>query len=478
MIELHGHEGYLMDQFKTALWNKRTDKYGGSLENRLRFSTEIIQAIKDKAGTDFPIIYRFGLTHFYEGGRTIDEGLEIAKLLEKAGADALDIDAGCYETWYHPHPPTTMPAGLHTELAARVKQEVSIPVIAVSKLGNPLLAEQVLQQGMADFIALGRPLLADPEWLVKVKDCKPEDIRPCVGCHEGCLARIYAGKYNSCTVNPATGMERDFVITKAEKSKQVLIIGGGPAGMEAARVSALRGHKVMLWEKDDCLGGNFRIKSVPAFKDEYAQFTRYQEQQLKKLSVSVILNRTAVAEDIIKENPDVVYIATGAAYKTPDLPGKELQHVLKPLQALSGLIPSAHQVVIIGGNLAGAEVALYLAQTGCRVILVEMTDTIACDCFIANRMHLMVLLEETGVKLMTSTEAKAITETEVIVSYNNKDLHLQADRVVMATGAAADRELYNQLEGKIMELYNIGDCIKPGKLINAIWDAYRTARLV
>lgn len=258
-IQLHGHEGYLLDQFTSPLWNRRNDEYGGSLKNRLRFSKELILAIKRGAGDDFPVIYRYGLSHFIEGGRSIEEGLEMAKLLESFGVDALDIDAGVYENWYLPHPPTTIPCGSFSYLSEMVKNTVSIPVISSGRIGYPEIAEDILNNNQADFISLGRPLIADPFWCQKAKDGHFEKIRPCLACHEGCLKRLMQHKSLSCAVNPAAGNEKYLTLDKSHFSKNILIIGGGISGMVAAITCAERGHEVTLLEKENSLGGNFRL---------------------------------------------------------------------------------------------------------------------------------------------------------------------------------------------------------------------------
>jgi 2-enoate reductase len=262
LIDLHAHCGYLIDEFLTPLWNKRTDEYGGDLDGRLKFSMDLIEAVKRGAGKDFPICYRYSLTHYLDGGRTVDEGIEIARRLEKAGVDVIGVDAGCYETMHWSQPTTTQLPGCLVPLAEMVKKVVNVPVIAVGKLGDPALAEKVLKEGKADFIALGRALIADPDWPKKVREGKVDDITPCLACHEGCLKRVSEGKEISCAVNPACGRENEWTINPASRKKTVLVIGGGPAGMEAARVAALRGHRVTLLEKKKNLGGNLIPASI------------------------------------------------------------------------------------------------------------------------------------------------------------------------------------------------------------------------
>ena len=477
-VQLHGHEGYLLDQFKTALWNKRTDRYGGNLENRLRFPLEVIEAVKRGAGADFPVIYRFGLKHYLDGGREIEEGLEIARRLEAAGVDALDVDAGCYETWYWPHPPTTQPPGCMVDLAEMVKKEVKIPVMAVGKLGYPDLAEMVLEEGKADFVILGRALLADPDWPNKVKAGEVDDIRPCIGDHE-CLKRIVERKYLSCTVNPQVGMEREFTLRPADKKKSVLVVGGGPGGMEAARVAALRGHQVTLWERDKVLGGNLIPASVPDFKQDYASLIRYLVNQIKKLGVTVELGKEANAELIQRMQPDVVFIATGSRPIVPQIPGVKKDKVVTAVDLLLGKKKAGKTVVMVGGGLVGCETALHLVRQGKKVTVVESLDTAARDMFKANRLHLLKLLEDEKVQIMTDTSVLEVKDEGIVIAgKEGKKSTLAADTVVLALGMQCNDGFEEVLRNKVPEAYAIGDCVETGKVINAMWGGFRTARLI
>ena len=477
-IELNCHSGYLADQFMTSLWNKRTDKYGGDLEGRLRFLLEIIERIKKGAGADFPIIVKFGLTHYLDGARDIEEGLEIARRLEAVGVSALDIDAGCYETWYLAKPTTYSPPGSLVNLAETVKKAVNLPVIAVGKLGYPDLAERVLQEEKADFIALGRPLLADPEWPNKVREGRLEDICPCLGDHEGCSGRIAVGKYISCVVNPATGMEREFAIRPAEKKKTVLVVGGGPGGMEAARIAALRGHKVMLWEKADVLGGNLIPAAIPDFKQDYRSLTNYLSTQVRKLGVTIKLGKEATPELIQEVKPDVVFIATGSTPLIPEIPGVEKEKVVTATDALLDKKEVGETVVVIGGGVVGCETALYLAQKGKKLTIVARHG-VARDMHLANRMHLLRLLADANVKIFTDTNILEIIDKGVaIADKGGRKGILEADSVVLASGFKPDTSLLEALKGKVPQVYAIGDCVEPRKVMNAIWEGFRTACLV
>jgi 2-enoate reductase len=484
-IEIHGHQGYLLDQFMTALWNKRTDKYGGDLDGRLKLALELVEAIRRGAGPEFPILFKYPLTHYLEGGRNVEEGLEIARRLEAAGVDALTINAGCYETYNRAQPPTTQPRGCNVDLAAMAKKVVSIPVIVSGKLGYPDLAEQVLQEGKADFIALARYLLADPDWPNKVKNGRTEDIIPCLGCHEGCIARVRKYQHISCAVNPATGVEKTLAINPSAKKKSVLVIGGGPAGMEAARVSALRGHQVTLWEKQNELGGNLIPASIPDFKDDYKLLTDYLSTQIRKLGVIVELEKEATPQLIQKFSPEVVFVATGATPIIPEIDGIEEAmrsgRVLTAVDLLLGKIGPWKSVVLIGGGLIGCETALYLAKKGKHVTIVEILDSVARDMAWGNALDLIKLLDDYKIKILTNSHVQRITEDGIcLINGHGEGSAPKADIIILAVGmkSSSSRIPVDILEKIVPEVYAIGDCAQPRRVLNAFWEGYRTARLI
>ena len=483
-IEIHAHQGYLLDEFMTALWNKRTDKYGGDLEGRMRLPLELVAAVRRAAGPDFPILYKYPLTHYLEGGREIEEGLEIARMLEAAGVNALTINAGCYETYNLAQPPTTQPRGNAVHLAEMTKKVVNIPVICSGKLGYPELAEQALQDGKVDFIGLGRYLLADPEWPNKVKEGRVEDIKPCVGCHEGCIGRVRKNHYCSCAVNPATGVERELAITPAEKKKSVLVIGGGPAGMEAARVSALRGHKVTIWDKGNALGGNLIPAAVPDFKDDYRLLLEYLRTQTKKLGITVELEKEAAPELIQQANPDVVFVATGASHIIPEIEGTgkgmETGKVVTAVDVLLSKREVGEAVVVIGGGMIGCETALYLAKEGKKVTVLEILDSVASDMVWGNALDLVKLLDDNKVNILTNANIQRITEIGVdFTDQHGEKKTLEADTVTIAVGMKVTNEAFVEtLEDKLPGVHVIGDCVRPRRILNAIWEGYRIARLI
>lgn len=491
-VELHGHEGYLLDQFTTALWNERNDKYGGNLKSRLTFPVEILQVIKKKAGKDFPVIYQYGLKHYMkapwsgalehetnykEAGRDIGEGLEMARLLEKAGYDALHIDAGSYDSWYWAHPPTYQSHGCMVDLAARVKEAVSIPVIAAGRLDLPDLAEEALRVGKADIIALGRALLADPYWPKKVHDEKLEEIRPCTGCQDGCMYRyINEGKPMSCSVNPAVLRERTYSIRKVDKPTKVIIVGGGVAGMEAARVSALKSCQTILFEKTERLGGHLIAASVPDFKQDYRRLLDWYTTQLRSLNVEIRLKTEATAELIINERPGKVILATGSVAVIPNVPGIERQKVVTCIDLLLGKFKAGDSVCVVGGGLMGCETALWLADQGKKVIIIEALPELCPGVFHANRVMLLDLLKDKGVEHLLNTHLTAVSQDGIQTGgVNLTKKHIPCDTVALAMGLQPNEQLYLALQPHVTELYLAGDCREPHNVMYAIWDGYHVA---
>jgi 2-enoate reductase len=474
-IELHGHEGYLLDQFMTSKWNQRTDKYGGDLEGRLRFPLEVIESIRKAVGPDFPIIFRMAARHYVEGGRDMEESIEIAKRFEEEGVDCLHVDCGCYESWNWAHLPLYMEPGPAIASIAAIKKEVHIPVIAVGRLGYPELAERVIAEGKADFIALGRQLLADPEWPNKVKERRFDDIRPCIGDHDGCMGRIFEGKYISCTVNPQTGMEREFNIQDALEKKSVLVIGSGPGGMEAAMVAARRGHKVTLWEQNDRVGGSLIPAAVPEFKSDVKAFLEYLSYQIQKLGVRVELNKKVTPELVMKSKADEVIIATGATPIIPEILGYEKRKVCAAIDLLLGKRESGKRVIMIGGGFIGSETALWLAQRGKNVTIIDALEDVMTDMFPANKQQLMEMLSKAKVTIMTGTKPVEITDKGIIIENSKGKETLAADTIAIAEGLKPDTKLIDSLKDAHFSIHAIGDCVSPRKIQSAIWEAFRVA---
>ena len=495
-IELHGHEGYLFDQFTTSIWNKRTDKYGGDLAGRLRFPIEVLNEIKEKISRDFHVQYRFGLKHYIKGlnmgalpgenyveaGRDIQEGLQMAQLLESAGFDALHVDAGCYDSWYWAHPPTYQKHGCMADMAAEVKKVVSIPVIAVGRLDKPELAEKMLEEGKADMIALGRGLLSDAFWVRKIEQGQAEKIRPCIGDHDGCLGRIFSGRPISCTVNPMTGRERAYALKSADKHKKIIIVGGGIAGLEAARVAVLRGHQVTLCEKTNVLGGHLIPAGVPVFKKDLQSLLEWYKLEIQDLGVEVKLKYEVTLDLINRERADLVIIATGAKPVIPSIPGIKKELVVTAPEVLLGRKQLGEEVIVVGGGLIGCETAIWLAEQKRKVTIIEMLDDLMIGSIpipYANRQMVLDMIKVSNVRVMTGTRLMEVTdEGGHLIKRDSKKTALHADTIVLSIGLTPDRQLYETLVGKTSNLYLIGDARETRNIMGAIWDAYEVARTI
>lgn len=486
-IEVHAvHEGYLLDNFTMEYFNQREDEFGGDLMGRLRFPLAILQAVKQACGKDFPVILRFSLKSFIraerhgilpgesypELGRDIEEGLQFAKILTEAGYDALNVDAGSYDAWYWAHPPFFQDRGLYLPFAEKVKKVVKVPVLTVGRMGYPQLAADALQEGKCDMVVLGRPLLADPEFVNKMRQGNIQDIRPCLSCHDGCFNRAHSMRLMSCAVNPQCNREKEAAFCKAEHTKSCLVIGGGPAGMEAARVLALRGHTVTLVEKEKQLGGMYRWASVPEFKDDGKLLISWYEHQMERLKVQVELNSDVQAQDPRIEAADVVICATGSHAFLPPIKG--IEYGVTAVDVLKGAVTAKKEATIIGGGLVGCELAIWLSQHGKSVRIIEMADTLMSTGAPAdmNKQMILELLEHHQVEIRLQTKLQEIREHEIVVETQGAIQELASDCTILALGYRSNRSLYDQILLKAKDIYNIGDSSHPKDIMEGIWDAY------
>jgi 2-enoate reductase len=478
-VELHGHEGYLMDQFMTALWNRRDDRYGGSREKRLTFAREAIAAIQREAGPDFPIIYRFGITHYLEGGREEEEGLWIAGELEKMGVSALHVDAGCYETGWWPHPPQYQPPGCMVDKAEKVKKVTSLPVISVGRLQYPDLAEKVLADGKADFIAIGRGLLADPEWVNKVESGRASEIRPCIGCHEGCMWQMIGQEPTSCSLNPTCGHEIEWPLIPLKEKRSLLVVGGGPAGIEAARVGAERGFDVTLWEASDRLGGNLRPASKPDFKHDISDYVKYLEGLAQRLPVDIVLNKRATVEDIKNFGADYVVISTGANMEPFPFDTGEKDNLLTTIQVLNGMEPHGEKILIMGGGISACETAVYLARQGRSVTLCARSDLEALDTDFVDHNNRDMLLQmvnaEKNITVLRGTIPVRLENGSVVADQNGVEKNIPTDSLVFAGRLFPENELSKSFEDAD-NVFSIGDCTGPNTIMDAVWGGFNTVR--
>ncbi len=476
-VEIHGHTGYLLDQFMTAEWNHRTDEYGGDLDGRLRFAIEIVQEIRRRVGPDFPILFRLAAVHNFPNGRTVEESAEIARKLEAAGIDAIHLDAGSYESMDWIFPPTYLGDAPLLDEIAYVKERVGIPVIGVGNM-TPEIAEETIGAGKADFIAIGRGLLADPELPDKLRLGKRDEIRPCIRCNEYCIGRVFALRTMSCAVNPQAGNERFYPSVPARTSKRVLVIGGGPGGLEAARVAAERGHQVTLVEKEPVLGGILTAAATPPFKKCLRSMVDWWDAQLKHLGVDVRTGVTATAQLAEIADADAVIVATGGKPILPDIPGIDGENVVEVIDAHLKRKPVGQNVVVAGGGLSGCDAALELAMQGKSVTIVEMLDGLANDMIVISRISLLSKLAEYNVKTLTGHRVKQFLPDGLLaVMEDGKEVKVTADTSVVAFGMRSDLQLAREIEAVHDHVYAIGDCQHPAKVGDAIHAGFQAAYL-
>jgi len=491
-VEIHAmHEGYLLDQFTIANMNHRTDRFGGSLENRLRFATEIVQEIKKKCGNNFPVLIRYSFRSYMKGyndgalpeeefkefGRDMEESIKAGKILKDAGYDALDCDNGTYDSFWMPHPPVYAPNALNLNDAIEFKRHVDIPIILAGKMDLPELAASEIEKGHFDVLGLARPLLTDPQWANKVTNDDLEDIMPCIGCHNGCAARVVSHQDMSCALNPAVGSEKEYEIHPAVIKKHVIVVGGGIGGMEAARVSALRGHNVDLYEKSDILGGVFIPAAAHEFKERDKQLLMWYPLQLEKLGVKVHMNTEITKEMLNSMKADEIFIATGSTEKTLPVAGIDNKKVISAIECLMGYRTIGQNVVVIGGGLTGSEIAYDLAKKGKSVKIVEALDDIikVKGIFPANSLMLKAYLKHYGVEIFTNALLSEVNDNGVEIKIDCKKEQLDADTVILAVGYNSNHSLYDQIKDQGNSVHLIGDAHIVSNLMGAVWNAYEIA---
>ena len=489
-VEIHAvHEGYLLDQFAIAATNWRTDEYGGSLENRMRFPCQIIRSIKEACGEDFPVSVRFSVASkmkgfndgalpaedFKEFGRSMEEAPSVAKMLEAAGADLLNSDNGSYDSWWWAHPPVYMPRACNLPEVAYIKNFVNIPVACAGRMEDPDIACEAVASGKVDLIGAARQFLTDPQWPNKIKNGDVEDIKPCIACHNGCFGRFYAGEGTSCALNPAAMQEKKYVIKPAEKKKTVLVVGGGIGGMEAARLCAIRGHKVILCEKTGELGGAFIAAAAPDFKEADRRLIKWYIRQMDKNGIDVRMN-TTVDKALVKSiAPDEIIVATGAIARVVPIKGIDGENVIEACDFLLGKKKAADDVVVIGAGITGVEIAYDLVRQGKKVTILEVKDKILEGKYLsaANSNMLRQIIKEYGIPVKTSANITCINADGVEYVQDGNTYVVPAHTVITATGYIANKTIPEGLEGANVHL--IGDVKKVGTLMDAVWNAYDVA---
>jgi len=466
-VEFTAATGYLISQFLSSATNKRTDKYGGSLENRARFLLNIVAKTRERVGEDFPILCRISGNEFVEGGNTLEDQKSIAVMLEKAGVDALNVNVGWHES---PIDQMSMmvPRGGFVYLAAGIKEAVNIPVIASHRINDPVLADNIIKEGKADMVAMARPLMADPELPKKAEEGRFNEIRNCIACNS-CFDQVFEGSPITCLVNPAVGREREFRIIPTSNPKKVVIVGGGPGGMEAARVAHLRGHNVSLYEKNGRLGGQINLIAACPEMEEFASVPRYYNNQIKDVDVNFGIE--VKPDFLVDQRPDAVIVATGALPIIPNIPGVKNKNVSTAFDLLKGKEINGNKVIVVGGGGVGCDVALFLKDKGKDVIIVEMLDKIGSDIGRTTKWVVKNKLKEKNIETVTKARVTAIEDDGVVAEQDGKTINIKGDTVVLAVGTASNKELYNALSGmrdKLGDLYLVGDALEPRKALDAI----------
>lgn len=448
-IEIHAHQGYLLDDFMSECWNKRTDEYGGSFENRMRFVTEIYNAIREETGPNYPIMIRMASTHHFKGGRTVEETIEIAKYLENLGIDAFNFGYGSYEDMRWVAPTALMGVSCTAEAAAKIKKHLKVPVINAGSHTIDTAAE-LLNEGKIDIASFGRQMIADPDFPNKIYRGRELDVRPCLACN-ACAKRTAMNNPLACAINVQAAAESRYPLKKTDSPKRVVVVGGGVAGMEAARVAALQGHNVTLYEKSDRLGGLVNAAGAPSFKFRLREFCKWQQRQLEQLGVKVMMNHPIDENSPQLEDAYKIIVSLGANPWAPKIEGIDGKNVID--------VTVAHEhpefvkgdtVVVAGGGISGCEAAIDLAMEGKHPIIVEMRDRVAPeDWFPQTRLPLTGLIEEYNIETMVNTKIVCIKEDGVVVELlDGTQQEIKADTVISAFGLRPNTELVDRIVSK------------------------------
>jgi 2,4-dienoyl-CoA reductase (NADPH2) len=475
-VEIQASYGGLIAQLLSPLLNKRNDEMGGSVKNRTRFLTRLIQRVKESAGADFPVMVKLVCDEFVSGGLGIGEGKEIAKLVEQAGADTIVANAGNKSTKFITIPSHESPPGPLTDLAAQIRASVSIPVVAIGKINSPHMADEIIGQGKADFVAMARALIADPDLPQKAQSGEVDDIRRCVCCLEDCVEKGVPGVGRCCTVNPFAGHEYLWKVSPASESKRVVVIGGGPSGIQAATIASQRGHEVELWERSDQLGGQARLASLAPFKEEMSEALHYLKHCLDKTEVRVRLGQQGDVSEIVAYAPDVVIVATGSHTRRLSIAGIDSDLVTDVREVYERGSVVGQRIVIIGGGDTGSETADWLAGPEKEVTVVEVLPDVLTKMKKIPKGRLLSRLSEKGVTIFTETHVTSIEKNRMrLTKKDGEEFELETDKVIIAIDAEPEDSLLQALEGKVEQVTAVGDAASPGNIGSALRSATEAA---
>ncbi len=476
LIEIHAAHGYLLSQFLSPLGNKRTDEYGGDVTGRTRFVGEIIQAVRSEVGPDFPLSCRLNGAENLPGGSTLEDAKAIAPVLVTAGLDLLSVSAGAIGSYPLTIPPFDTPQGCYTNLAQGVKAVVSVPVVTAGRINNPQLAEEVLAGGKADLVAITRGLVADPELPNKSFNGQTKRVRQCIACN-ACLDTDYNG-HITCTVNPLAGRETELEIAPAVQSRKIMVIGAGLAGLEAARVAALRSHEVTLYEAGDQIGGQWILAARPPHKQAFSELAAWLSGELEIQGVKVICDHPVSAREAAELNPDAVIVATGAEPLVPPIPGADRPEVLTAWQVLQNA-PVGDRVLVVGGGATGLETAEFIAEQGKKVTVVEMLKSFGMDMGGTVYFHLLTRLKKLGIEMIKKTEVKEISNLSLRVIREGREETWEGfDTFVLALGVKPRNELAAEIREEVRKMYVIGDAAAPGNAADAMRQGFETGMMI
>jgi 2,4-dienoyl-CoA reductase-like NADH-dependent reductase (Old Yellow Enzyme family)/thioredoxin reductase len=471
LIEIHGAHGYLINQFLSKVSNIREDEYGGDTVGRSRFAIEIVEEIRRRIGPEFPLSFKISAQEFVPDGLTVAESIEILKLLVKAGVDIVQVSAGNDITPEWICQPMFMEKACLAESAAGVKKALNIPVMAVGRINDPMVANEVLLKEQADLVCMGRGLLADPDMPKKAKEGRLDEIRICIACNT-CMESIFRKGRIECLVNPMLGREQEMAIVPTQKPKKIMVVGGGPGGLNVAWVAAKRGHEVHVFEKRNSLGGQLLPGSIPGHKKELLSLIRFQKKQIEKFGVRCHLSHEVKTKDVQEFNPDVVVLATGSLPAIPPVEGIDNNIALTYEDVLNASPPAFKKAVVIGGGATGLEIALHLAEYGCRVSVVEMLAKIGSGLESMTKKILLRRLKEYNVKIMTETKLMRVESAGAVVAGSDgTELLVEAERVIFATGTRPCNRLYEKVKSLGYETHQIGDCLEARSAKAAIYES-------
>jgi 2,4-dienoyl-CoA reductase-like NADH-dependent reductase (Old Yellow Enzyme family)/thioredoxin reductase len=478
LIEIHGAHGYLINQFLSRFSNIREDEYGGDPVGRTRFASEIVAEVRQQVGADLPISFKISAQEFVPDGLTVEESAQILTRLVEAGVDIVQVSAGNDATPEWICQPMFMKKACLADSAAMIRKALNVPVMAVGRINDPLIAETIIAEEKADLVCVGRGLIADPEMPNKARAGRLDDIRVCIACNT-CMESIFRKGRVECLVNPTLGHEKEMTIHPAETRKKVMVVGGGPGGLNVAWVAAKRGHDVHLFEREAALGGQLKLGSASSFKQELLSLIEFQKKQAQKFGVMFHFNVHVTAETIQAEQPDVVILATGSTPVVPSVPGVRKSIVMSLPEVLNGKRPPKRRIVVVGGGGTGCEVALHLADYGCPVTIVEQLPRVGGQLESITKKVLLKKLKEKGVQIMTGYSLAEVEDTGVrIRRTGGEERFLEAESVVITIGNRPEDSLFHQVKAIGMPVHQIGDCLEARNAKAAISEGALLARSI